>query len=208
MLLTNFLEQGIQQSSLSDGRTSFRAGSGSAIVLDMSPYLNATTYTASALAGSNTGIDKFVKLLSDDDLHGWHDEHGHAQLHRRLHLRYEEFPLYSTRVALPLPPTSPSLKTACARLSIWSLLPPSLRFSVNPSPAMPSDRDQVLSTRRAFIRQAACAAVGTAALTHTISDLRIINAAMAQTVATDYKALVCLFLNGGKRRQQLDHTDG
>src|SRR3954470_22273756 len=62
---------------------------------------------------------------------------------------------------------------------------------------MPSDRDQLLSTRRAFIRQAACAAVGTGALTHTISDLRIINAAMAQTVASDYKALVCLFLNGG-----------
>jgi uncharacterized protein (DUF1501 family) len=62
---------------------------------------------------------------------------------------------------------------------------------------MSSERDQVLQTRRQFIRQAACAAVGTAALTHTISDLRIINAAMAQTVASDYKALVCLFLNGG-----------
>ena len=59
---------------------------------------------------------------------------------------------------------------------------------------MPSDRDQVLSTRRAFIRQAACAAVGTAALTHTISDLRIINAAMAQTVATGFTRRSSAFL--------------
>lgn len=34
-------------------------------------------------------------------------------------------------------------------------------------------------TRRQFIRQAACAAVGTAALTSNIRDLRFMNAAMA-----------------------------
>jgi uncharacterized protein (DUF1501 family) len=62
---------------------------------------------------------------------------------------------------------------------------------------MDSDRQNVLRTRRDFIRQAACAAVGTTALTNTIGDLRIINAAMAQTTASDYKALVCLFMNGG-----------
>ncbi|HEV7404193.1 MAG TPA: DUF1501 domain-containing protein [Chthoniobacteraceae bacterium] len=62
---------------------------------------------------------------------------------------------------------------------------------------MDSDRQKVLHTRRQFIRQAACAAVGTSALTGTIGDLRIINAAMAQTTASDYKALVCLFLSGG-----------
>jgi len=55
----------------------------------------------------------------------------------------------------------------------------------------------VLKTRRDFIRQAACAAVGTAALSSTLRDLRLINAAMAGTCVDDYKALVCIFLSGG-----------
>ena len=52
-------------------------------------------------------------------------------------------------------------------------------------------------SRRDFIRRAACAAVGTAAMTSTIRDLRFMNAAVAQTNITDYKALVCIFLQGG-----------
>lgn len=52
-------------------------------------------------------------------------------------------------------------------------------------------------TRRQFFRQASCAAVGTWALTSTLRDLRFINAAMAQSTLTDYKALVCIFLGGG-----------
>lgn len=52
-------------------------------------------------------------------------------------------------------------------------------------------------TRRDFIRRAACAAVGTAAMTSTIRDLRFMNAAVAQSNLTDYKALVCIFLAGG-----------
>jgi uncharacterized protein (DUF1501 family) len=52
-------------------------------------------------------------------------------------------------------------------------------------------------TRRDFIRRAACAAVGTAAMTSAISDLRLMNAAVAQSNITDYKALVCIFLQGG-----------
>ena len=52
-------------------------------------------------------------------------------------------------------------------------------------------------TRRQFIRQASCAAVGTAALTCAIRDLRFMNAAVAQSNITDYKALVCVFLYGG-----------
>src|SRR5437764_13441314 len=52
-------------------------------------------------------------------------------------------------------------------------------------------------TRRQFIRQAACAAVGTAAMTAAIRDLRFMNAAVAQSNVTDYKALVCIFLAGG-----------
>jgi len=52
-------------------------------------------------------------------------------------------------------------------------------------------------TRRDFIRRAACAAVGTAAMTSAIRDLRFMNAAVAQSNITDYKALVCIFLAGG-----------
>ena len=39
----------------------------------------------------------------------------------------------------------------------------------------------ILQTRREFIRQAACAALGTAALTSAIRDLRFMTAAVAQT---------------------------
>lgn len=54
------------------------------------------------------------------------------------------------------------------------------------------------STRRDFIRQASCAAVGTWAIKNTIRDLRLIRSAVAQTgTNTGYKALVCLFLAGG-----------
>jgi len=52
-------------------------------------------------------------------------------------------------------------------------------------------------TRRDFLRRAACAAVGTAAMTSAIRDLRFMNAAVAQSNVTDYKALVCIFLAGG-----------
>jgi len=62
---------------------------------------------------------------------------------------------------------------------------------------MNSEQDPKLTSRRDFVRQASCAAVGTWALTSTIRDLRLINAAVAQTNLTGYKALVCLFLGGG-----------
>ncbi len=58
-------------------------------------------------------------------------------------------------------------------------------------------------TRRDFLRRAACAAVGTAAMTSAIRDLRIMNAAVAQSNVTDYKALVCLFLAGGNDSNNL-----
>jgi uncharacterized protein (DUF1501 family) len=50
-------------------------------------------------------------------------------------------------------------------------------------------------TRRSFIRQAACAALGTTGLLNTIFDLRKLSA--ATIASSDYKALVCLFLYGG-----------
>src|SRR5580704_4002657 len=59
------------------------------------------------------------------------------------------------------------------------------------------DKNVSILTRRDFIRRTACAAVGTAAMTSAIRDLRFMNAAVAQTNITDYKALVCIFLQGG-----------
>jgi len=61
----------------------------------------------------------------------------------------------------------------------------------------------LLQTRREFIRQAACAALGTAALTSAIRDLRFMNAAVAQSNVIDYKALVCIFLQGGNDSNNL-----
>src|SRR5205814_8617663 len=67
--------------------------------------------------------------------------------------------------------------------------------------------EQAEVSRRDFMRTAACAAVGTTALVSTVWDLRLMNAAIAGglprvqragvNVASDYKALVCLFLYGG-----------
>jgi uncharacterized protein (DUF1501 family) len=57
-------------------------------------------------------------------------------------------------------------------------------------------------SRREFMWQSACAAVGAAAMATTVWDMRMIQAATAAnlTAATtdnDYRALVCLFLYGG-----------
>jgi uncharacterized protein (DUF1501 family) len=60
-------------------------------------------------------------------------------------------------------------------------------------------------SRRDFIRRAACAAVGTVAMTSAIRDLRLMNAAVAQSNIgpNDYKALVCIFLQGGNDSNNL-----
>jgi len=68
---------------------------------------------------------------------------------------------------------------------------------------MESKPISLLQSRRQFIRQAACAALGTAALTSAIRDLRFMNAAVAQSGVTDYKALVCIFLSGGNDSNNL-----
>jgi uncharacterized protein (DUF1501 family) len=67
---------------------------------------------------------------------------------------------------------------------------------------MPSKQISVMD-RRGFIRQAACAAVGTAALTCSLRDLRFMNAAVAQSNISDYKALVCIFMQGGNDSNNL-----
>lgn len=54
-------------------------------------------------------------------------------------------------------------------------------------------------TRRDFLGQASCAAVGSLGLLSTLLNLRMVNSAMADTLppGEDYKALVCLFFAGG-----------
>src|SRR6516225_2739858 len=74
--------------------------------------------------------------------------------------------------------------------------------SKSPSILLHRKSPSILS-RREFIRQAACAAVGTAAMTSAIRDLRFMNAAVAQSNITDYKALVCIFLGGGNDSNNL-----
>lgn len=62
---------------------------------------------------------------------------------------------------------------------------------------MNTDIRNNLGTRRDFVRQTACAAVGTLALKSTIRDLRLVNSALAAGPVSGYKAMVCLFLQGG-----------
>src|SRR5258708_5982067 len=68
---------------------------------------------------------------------------------------------------------------------------------------MDTEKNRHPLDRRSFIRKASCAALGTVALTNTIRDLRLINAAMGQTGVSDYKALVCIFLAGGNDSNNL-----
>jgi len=70
---------------------------------------------------------------------------------------------------------------------------------MRPQRTQNDDRQMLLRTRRDFIRQAACAAVGSIAISNTIRDFRFINSALAQASDpfANYKALVCIFLSGG-----------
>ena len=56
--------------------------------------------------------------------------------------------------------------------------------------------------RRKFIRQAACASLGTAAMSNCFRDLFLINSALGADT-TGYKALVCIFLAGGNDSNNL-----
>src|SRR5260221_12440066 len=60
-----------------------------------------------------------------------------------------------------------------------------------------NEKNVSVITRRDFICRAACASVGPAAMTSAIRALRFMNAAVAQSNVTDYRALVCIFLAGG-----------
>jgi uncharacterized protein (DUF1501 family) len=52
-------------------------------------------------------------------------------------------------------------------------------------------------SRRSFLRRVAPSVAAAAAATHTLRDFQLINSAVASEPITDYKALVCIFLNGG-----------
>lgn len=60
----------------------------------------------------------------------------------------------------------------------------------------PTDEPRGGATRRQFMRQSVCTAVGMTSLASTLFDLRRV-AAAATGSGTDYKALVCVFLYGG-----------
>src|SRR5882672_5688890 len=52
-------------------------------------------------------------------------------------------------------------------------------------------------SRRGFLKQLNCAAVGTSAILNTLLNLKLANSVAAQSGPLDNKALVCIFLSGG-----------
>jgi uncharacterized protein (DUF1501 family) len=52
-------------------------------------------------------------------------------------------------------------------------------------------------SRRTFLKQLNCAAVGSSAILNTLLNLRLANTVAAQSLPLDNKALVCLFFSGG-----------
>ncbi|MES2572766.1 MAG: DUF1501 domain-containing protein [Verrucomicrobiota bacterium] len=69
---------------------------------------------------------------------------------------------------------------------------------------MKSNDKDLFFSRRQFVRQSACAALGLGGLVNTLAHLTAVNSALAQgTGLTDYKALVVLFLFGGNDSNNL-----
>jgi uncharacterized protein (DUF1501 family) len=61
------------------------------------------------------------------------------------------------------------------------------------------DNIESKQSRRSFLGQASCAAIGSTSILSTLSNFLFTNAAVAQNVASfnDYRALICLYLPGG-----------
>lgn len=57
--------------------------------------------------------------------------------------------------------------------------------------------DRRKPNRRDFLIQSSCATLGITSLVNTVAQLKMVGAAAAQGAPGDYKALVCLFMNGG-----------
>lgn len=64
---------------------------------------------------------------------------------------------------------------------------------------MKQHQKEDIQSRRDFLRQSACASLGVTGLVNMLAHMRLMTAAMAQgsAPASGYKALVCVFLNGG-----------
>lgn len=62
--------------------------------------------------------------------------------------------------------------------------------------------DRSKPNRRDFLLQTGCASLGITSLVNTLAQLKLVGAAAASS-ATDYKALVCVFLNGGNDSNNL-----
>jgi uncharacterized protein (DUF1501 family) len=61
-----------------------------------------------------------------------------------------------------------------------------------------SNDREMLTTRRSFLRQSACATLGITGLVNTLAHLTLTRSALAQvSTFTDYRAMVVLFLYGG-----------
>jgi uncharacterized protein (DUF1501 family) len=57
--------------------------------------------------------------------------------------------------------------------------------------------DRSKPNRRDFLLQSSCASLGITSIVNTIAQMKLVGAAAAQNAGNDYKALVCVFLNGG-----------
>jgi uncharacterized protein (DUF1501 family) len=57
--------------------------------------------------------------------------------------------------------------------------------------------DRSKPNRRDFLLRTGCASMGLTSLVNTISQFKLVGSAAAQSAGEDYKALVCVFLNGG-----------
>ncbi|QIF02471.1 DUF1501 domain-containing protein [Roseimicrobium sp. ORNL1] len=69
---------------------------------------------------------------------------------------------------------------------------------------MKKNDKELLTSRRRFLRQSACSALGITGVVNTLAHLRLVNSALAQAgPLPDYKALVVLFLFGGNDSNNL-----
>jgi len=63
--------------------------------------------------------------------------------------------------------------------------------------------DRSKPNRRDFLLQTGCASLGITSLVNTLAQLKLTGAAAAQGSSGDYKALICLFFNGGNDSNNL-----
>lgn len=65
------------------------------------------------------------------------------------------------------------------------------------NPFLKKSLDRSQPNRRDFLIQSSAASLGMTAMVNTIAQMKLVGAAAAQPAPGDYKALVCVFLNGG-----------